>query len=173
MRAHERGDEADLHAVPSRRLGHAAGDRLRHLPPRQAAGRVEERCPPDLGVVDVVEGLVLDQVGGGVFDGLGVLHQLDRQVEGEQELRLVLGLLGTDEDGAHGPVRVRRVDAAGPGDVERGLHAERAVQVEVELGLGHGPDEGAEGARIEFGHARMVGLRARAVVGAPSSERRR
>ena len=47
---------------------------------------------------------------------------------------------------------VGRVDAAGPGDVERGVDAERAVEVEVELGLGHRADERADGARVEVGH---------------------
>ena len=51
---------------------------------------------------------------------------------------------------------VGRVDAAGAGDVERGVDPERAVEVEVELGLGHRARDRAHRSLVEVGHAAMV-----------------
>ena len=60
-------------------------------------------------------------------------------------------LSGATSDAAHAGERVRRVDVAGPGDLERRVDPERAVEVEVELRLGHRAHERAQRALVE-GH---------------------
>ena len=99
--------------------------------------------------------LVRDHVGRDPLERLGVLHQEDREVERREQLRLVGDLVGRDERAAHGRERRRRLDVAGPRDVERGVDTERAVEVEVELGLRHRAHERAQRALIE-GHGAMV-----------------
>ena len=135
--------------VPVRAAASAAPAQTAAIPSAsgQAAGHVQQRTPADLDVADVVGRLRLDELGGDPLEGLGVLHQGDRQVERAQELGLRRAGHRRDERSRHaGPV-ARGVDAAGPGELDRGVHAQRAVEVEVELGLGHRPDEprGASG----------------------------
>ena len=55
-------------------------------------------------------------------------------------------MLRANEDAAHRGVGARRSDVAGPGEVERGLHAERPVEVEMELDLGQPLEPAAPGA---------------------------
>ena len=159
VRSKQGGDQADLDALARRRRRGPATDRLDHLSPGEPAVHVQQRRPADLRVPDVVEGLVLDEVGGRALERIGILHQRDRQVEREQQLCLVRRLGWPDEDAAHALERAGGVDSAGAGDLERGVDAQRAVQVEVQLRLGHRANEGPEGARIEVAHRRMVGAR--------------
>ena len=78
------------------------------------------------------------------------------QVERREQLGLVGDLVRRHEDAAHRRERARRLDVACPRDVQRGVDAERPVEVEVELGLGHRADEGAQRALIGCGHGAMV-----------------
>ena len=131
----------------------AGADRGDPVGQRQPAGDVEQRAPADLDVADAVGRLGLDQLGGDPLERLGVLHQRDRQVERAQQLGLVGARHRRDERRRHpGPV-ARRVDPARPGELERGVDPERAVEVEVELGLGHRLDQ----ARGSGGAGRAVG----------------
>ena len=53
------------------------------------------------------------------------------------------------------PVR-RRIDAARPGELEGGVHPERAVEVEVQLGLRHRLDEAAAGLGLAVDRRRVT-----------------
>ena len=145
VRAQRRADEADRDArsgpppaaAPAQT---AAIPSASDSPPRD----VQQRTPADLDVADVVGGLGLDQLGGDPLERLGVLHQRDRQVERAQQLGLVAARHRRDERARHpGPV-VGRLDPAGAGEVERGLDAQRAIEMEVQLGLRHGLDQASE-----------------------------
>ena len=107
----------------------------------EPARDVEERSPADLGVADVVGGLRLDEVGGDPLEGLGVLHEGDRQVEGAEELGLVRPPGRADQRGGHALPRGGRIDAAGASQLQRRVDPERAVEMEVELRLRHPLDE--------------------------------
>ena len=145
---------------------------------RQPARDVQQRPPADLDVADVVRGLRDHQLGGDPLERLRVLHQRDRQVEGAQQFGLVGAALGRNERPVHpGPVR-RGVDAARARQLEGRVHANRAVEVQVELCLGHRFEEPAElpagdagggGGWVWVGHRPM--LRFRAVGGAPAMHR--
>jgi hypothetical protein len=126
--------------------------RLDHVAPGQAALGVEERRPADLGVAHVVARLVLGEVGRRPFERLGVLHQGDRQVEGEQKLGLVGDLVRAHEHGSHPLEGRRRLDAPRPGEVEGRVDAQGAVEVEVQLRLGHRARERTQAPGIESGH---------------------
>ena len=109
----------------------------------EAARGVERRGPADLEVADALAGLRLDQLAGDPLESLRVLHQLDRQAKGAEELGLVAAGHRGDQLAPH-PLDVpRRVDAPGPGEIERRLDPERAVEMEVELRLRHRREPGA------------------------------
>ena len=162
-----------------RRRVRPATDRRDPVGERQPARDVQQRPPADLDVADVVRGLRGHQLGGDPLERLRVLHQRDRQVEGAQQLGLVGAALGRDERPVHpGPVR-RGVDAARARQLERRVHPDRAVEVQVELRLGHRFEEPAEwpagdagdgGGGVWVGHRPM--LQFRAVGDAPAMHRR-
>ena len=128
---------------------------------RQPAGDVEQRAPADLDVADAVGGLGLDELGGDPLERLGVLHERDRQVERAEQLGLVGARHRRDERGAPCPAsRVGASIAARARQLERGVDPERAVEVEVELGLGHRLDQARGGVGAGRGPAavsRVVG----------------
>ena len=108
---------------------------------------VEQRRPADLHVADVARRALSSTRSPAIRSmRLRVLHQRDREVERAQQLGLVVALLGRDEGAAHpGQGGAARRGAASPGDVERRVGPERAVEVEVELRLGHRPRRGRGG----------------------------
>ena len=149
------------------RLARPATDRCDPVGERQPARDVQQRPPADLDVADVVRGLRGHQLGGDPLERLRVLHQRDRQVEGAQQFGLVGAALGRNERPVHpGPVR-RGVDAARARQLERRVHPDRAVEVQVELRLGHRFEQASD--RLAS-HRPM--LRFRAVGDAPAMHRR-
>ena len=66
---------------------------------------------------------------------------------------LVLDLLGPDEHVAHPGERRRRLDAARPGELKGRVDPQRAVEMEVELRLGHREGQGPQAAGVERRHA--------------------
>ena len=162
----ERGtDQANHDAGPHRRSGRPAADRGDPVGERQAAFGVERRAPADLDVADPVRGLRLDELAGDSFERLGVLEEGDRQVEPLEQLGLRGRPFGRDERVSHPGVGSRRVDAACPGELERGLDPHRTVEVEVELRLWHRLDQPAQRRGIERtggvhrGHGAMLPAR--------------
>jgi hypothetical protein len=172
MRTQRGADQPDGRPGPPAGGTSPAADGRDPIVQRQAAGDVEQRSPADLDITDLFGGLGVDQLRGDPFERLGVLHERDRQVEGAEQLGLVGAPLGRDERVEHaGPGRRRRY-AAGPGQVERRVDAQRAVEVEMELGLGHRLDEPAQGGARQsvggrFGHHPM--LRSRAMNDQPAA----
>ena len=102
---------------------------------------MQPRSPADLDVADAVGGLRLDELGRDPLERLGVLHQRDREVERAEQLGLRRARHRGDERPRHAEPVARRVDAAGPGQLERRIDAQRAIEMEVQLGLGHRLDE--------------------------------
>ena len=158
VRAHQRRDQPGVDAGGLRREPGAVRRGIHDLPAGEPLGGVEQGRPADLDVADVVARLVLDEVSRDALDGLGVLHQGDREVEGLEQLGLVGRLVGPDEHAPHAGERRGGVDPAGAGDVERRVDPERAVEVEVELGLGHRARDRAHRSLVEVGHAAMVAI---------------
>ena len=137
MGAQRNRDEAHDDA---RRGGAAPGtcnDGLDRATQVEPAGNVERRSPADLDVTRAVRGDVLDKLVGDALDRGRVLHQRDRQVEGSQQLRLVGDLGGRLQAARHRVEIHALVEAAFPRQLERGRRSERAVEVQMQLGLGH------------------------------------
>ena len=98
---------------------------------------MEHRRVADLHVPDVLRGRVLGQlVGGAVQRVLGLQH-LERDVERLEVLDQPAGVLA-DVHAAAQLVRScgRQLDALLLGQLEDRLEAHRAVEVDVEIGLG-------------------------------------
>ena len=121
---------------------------------------MEERRPAHLGVADVLARLVLDHVERDPLERVGVLHEGDREVERGEQLGLVGDLVRRHEDVAHPGERVGRIHLSGAGDLQRRFDPERAIEVQVELRLGHRAHERAQGPLVER-HAAMVAAVAR------------
>ena len=168
-------DEAHARAGSFCRHARPATDRRDPVGQRQPARDVEQRAPADLDVADVVRGLRGHQLGGDPLECLRVLHQRDRQVEGAQQLGLVGAALGRDERVVHPCPAGRGIHAASARQLERGVHPDRTIEVEMELRLGHRFQQPAErpagdardgGGGVWVGHRPM--LRFRAVGGGPA-----
>ena len=144
MRAEGGADESDDGPGPGRRVGRAPADRRDPVGETQPAHRVEGRPPADLDVADLLGGLRLDELAGHPLERLGILEQGDRQVEPLEQLGLGRRALGRDEGVEHPGVGGGCLDTTGPGQLEGRLDPHGTVEVEVELGLRHRPDEPAE-----------------------------
>ena len=156
----ERGaDQPDDGAGPQRRLGRAAADGGDPVGERQAAPGVERRAPADLDVADPVGGLRLDQLAGDALERLGVLDEGDREVEPLEELGLATRSAPARRARRTSPAYVvGRLDVPRPGELERRVDAERAVEVEVELGLRERLDEPAQRSAAGLVHVGRRGL---------------
>ncbi len=117
----------------------------------QAPEDVQERAPADLDIADVVGRLGLDQLGADAVQGLGVLHERDGQVEGLEQLGLGGARHRRDERSRHAQPVAGRIDAAGPCQLQGRIDPQRAVEVQVQLGLGHRLDEAAAGGGVGIG----------------------
>ncbi len=146
-------DEADADAGRHRRLPRPAHDGCHALTKLEAALEVERRGPADLGVARPLGRDILDELAGAALERAGILQQRDGQVEGPQQIDLVETARRRHEPGPHGVEGIRGLEvsgsidagaqvqalcSAGPQQLERGLGAQRAVEVEVQLRLGHG-----------------------------------
>jgi len=102
---------------------------------------MQPRAPADLDVLHQIGGLRFDELGRDPLERIGVLHEPNREIEGPEELGLVGADRRRDERGAHPGHGLRRVDAAGPGELDRGVDSNGAIEVEMELRLRHSQDE--------------------------------
>ncbi len=137
------GDEPHLDVRGRRRSPAAADDGGDAVAQPEPALAMERGSPADLGVDGALRGHVLDQLAGASLQRLGVLQQRDGQVEGAQQLGLVTTASRSDQPLTHGRgVRGHVGDAVlpRPRELKRGGWAQRAVEVEVQLRLGHGTE---------------------------------
>ena len=136
---------------------HAVDDRLDRGAQRQPAADVQRRRPADLDVARAIGGDVLDQLVGDALERLVVLHDRDGQIEGAQQIGLVAAALGRDEPVAHCREVHALVEAALSSQFERRLRAKAAVEVQVQLRLGHAHKEVAHlGRRFALRHSPIV-----------------
>jgi hypothetical protein len=132
---------------------------------------VQGRRPAQLRVARAVAGHVFHELGGGPLEGVGVLEQGHRKVEGPQQLRLVAAVRRRHEARAQrGDIEAVRQSgrSAIECQLEGGLEPQRAIEVEVQLRLGHGrqpPAQRAGGSGIagwvheRAGHDAMLASR--------------
>ena len=157
MRPHGRGDQADLEPGLAGRPARPAADGGDPVGQRQPARRVEQRPPADLDVADAVRGLRLHQLRRDLLECLGVLEQRDRQVERAEQFLLRGADRRRGQRLVHPTVGRRRRYAPRPRQGQGRVHPDRAVQVEVQLGLGHGLDQAAQRRRAESGRRPRAG----------------
>ena len=107
----------------------------------EPARQMERGRPPDLDVPGALGSDVLDELSSTACQRGGVLEQRDGQLEGPQQVGLVAAAWGRHEASSHGCQigrHVRADDPRGVRQLERGLRTQRAIEMEMQLRLGHG-----------------------------------